>query len=128
MVSSLHEKVLIFLIMFIPVVALSQKTVKLKKKYFGTYKGTIPAYKMDAGDQLVEVSESAILIEIGKEDVTIAIGKNILHGTYKVLFMAKTYYLLDVNVDNQLASERILHTSVVNVCPETECFHSQWQS
>mgnify|MGYP000128209007 CR=1 FL=1 len=63
---------------------------------------------MDVGEEVVNVSSSAIYIEIGKEDITLAIGNNSLHGTYKVLFMAKTYYLLDVNIDNQLASERVM--------------------
>ncbi|MDX2362220.1 MAG: hypothetical protein QNK23_15545 [Crocinitomicaceae bacterium] len=80
----------------------------MKKKYFGTYMGTIPAYKMDTGDEVVEISSSTIYVQINKEDIVINIGKNELHGTYMVMFAAKTYYLLDINIDDQLANERIL--------------------
>ncbi len=102
------RKLLIIALLMLPLLVSAQKKVNLKKKYFGTYKGTIPAYKMDTGEEVVNVSSSAIYIEIKKDDITLAIGNNTLHGTYKVLFMAKTYYLLDVNIDGQLASERIL--------------------
>ena len=102
------RKLLILILLCFPLIGSAQKSVSLKKKYLGTYKGTIPAYKMDTGEEVVNVSSSAIYIEITKEDITLAIGNNSLHGTYKVLFMAKTYYLLDVNIDGQLASERIM--------------------
>jgi hypothetical protein len=102
------RKLLIIVLLCLPVMASAQKAISLKKKFFGSYKGTIPSYKMDTGDDVVDVSSSAIYIEITKEDMTIAIGNNALHGTYKVMFMAKTYYLLDVKIDGQLASERIM--------------------
>lgn len=86
----------------------SQKEIKLKRKYFGEYTGLIPAYRMDVGDEVIEVTSAPIYINIQKESITINIGQNSLHGTYTVMFKAQTYYLLDVKVDGQIANERIL--------------------
>jgi hypothetical protein len=102
------RKALILFLLCLPMLVAAQKEVTLKKRYFGKYKGNIPAYQMDTGDDLVDVSSSAIYILIGKEEASITIGNNVIHGKYKVMFMAKTYYLLDVTIDGQLATERIL--------------------
>lgn len=99
---------ILILFAVLPLVSMGQKEITLRKKYLGAYKGTIPAYKMDTGDEVVEVSSAAIAINLTPEDVTISIGNNSLHGKYTVMFEAKDYYLLDVVVDGQLANERIM--------------------
>lgn len=91
-----------------PLTLLGQKEVKLKKKFFGAYKGEIPAYKLDIGDEVIEVSSTVIFVDLQEQDITISIGNNVLKGKYEVMFEAKSYYLLDVDVDNQLANERIM--------------------
>ncbi|OFZ37109.1 MAG: hypothetical protein A3D92_18445 [Bacteroidetes bacterium RIFCSPHIGHO2_02_FULL_44_7] len=86
----------------------AQKDIELKKKFLGAYKGTIPSYMMDTGEQIIEVSSTDIFVNITDTDITISIGNNALHGTYEVMFEAKDYFLLDVKIDDQLANERIL--------------------
>jgi len=101
-------KIAVFILMFLPLVSFGQKEVSLKKKYFGNYVGDIPAYKMDTGSGVVQVSSSAIYVSIEKEGITVTIGNNKLTGTYDVLFEAKTYYLLDAKMEGQIAAERIM--------------------
>lgn len=88
--------------------ALSQKKIELKKRYFGTYKGTIPSYNIDAGDEIIRVSESMIYITLAENEISVAVGNNKLYGTYEVMFEAKSYYLLDADIVGQLATERIM--------------------
>ncbi len=102
------RNLLILFLVILPLGLSAQKEVTLKKKYFGAYKGTIPSYKMDTGGDVIEVSSSAIYINITADDITISIGNNALHGTYNVMFEAQHYYLLDVSIDGQLASERVM--------------------
>ncbi len=85
-----------------------QKTIELKDKYFGTYKGEIPSYQMDSGLELFQVDSTSIRVRIDKGSVEITIGKNRLTGTYKVLFEAKKYFLLDCRMTGQMAGERIV--------------------
>lgn len=86
----------------------AQKEVVLKNKYLGTYKGVIPSYEFDTGSDLATVSASQIEIKISKETIAVNIGNQSLSGTYKVMFEAKKYYLLDAKMEGQLATERIM--------------------
>jgi hypothetical protein len=86
----------------------AQKAVVLKSKFFGTYKGDIASYQLDSGKELVDVNPSAIQVTIADSTVEITVGQNRLKGSYKVLFEAKTYFLLDCKIDGQLAGERIV--------------------
>lgn len=96
------------LLVIFPLWSAAQKKVELKKKYFGRYEGEIPAYKMDVGAEVVAVSPASIGIRIEEDSVFLTIGQRSLKGSYDVLFLAKTYYLLDAKMEGQLASERIL--------------------
>ncbi len=101
-------RVALIILFFMPLLSLGQKEVKLKKKYFGTYAGQIPGYKMNTGSGVVDVSSSAIYVLLDKGVIVVTIGNNKLTGTYEVLFEAKTYYLLDAKMKGQIAAERIM--------------------
>lgn len=99
---------LLTLLFVLPLSAFSQKEIKLKKNYFGKYKGVIPAYKMNANNEIVEVGETAIYIDIFKEQIMVKVGNNVRYGTYEVMFKADKYFLLDATIEGQLATERIM--------------------
>lgn len=80
----------------------------MKKKFLGAYKGEVPSYKLDIGEEVIDVSSTAIYVDLQAEEITISIGNNVLKGKYEVMFEAKSYYLLDVDVVGQLANERIM--------------------
>ena len=101
-------KIAVFILLFLPMISLAQKEVSLKKKYFGKYIGEVPAYKMDTGTGIVQVSSSSIYVLLDKGGIAVTIGNNKLTGTYEVLFEAKTYYLLDAKMEGQIAAERIM--------------------
>jgi hypothetical protein len=99
----------LFLLLFIlPVLLSAQQPIELKKKFQGTYEGAIPAYQLDSGKEIVDVDLTPIQIQITDKNVFLQIGKNKLSGTYTVMFEAKTYFLLDCRIENQLAGERIV--------------------
>lgn len=99
----------LFLLLFIlPVLLSEQQPIELKKKFQGTYEGAIPAYQLDSGKEIVDVDLTPIQIQITDKNVFLQIGKNKLSGTYTIMFEAKTYFLLDCRIDNQLAGERIV--------------------
>lgn len=86
----------------------AQKPLELKRKYFGTYAGDISSFQLDSGKELIDVDFTEIKITISDSAIDFFIGKNHLTGSYVVLFEAKTYYLLDCRIENQLAGERIV--------------------
>lgn len=88
--------------------AFSQKEIKLKKKYYGKYKGVIPAYKMNSNNEIVEVGETAIYIDIFKDQIMVKVGNNVRYGTYEIMFKADKYFLLDATIEGQLATERVM--------------------
>jgi hypothetical protein len=102
------RKLLLFLLVIFPLMLSAQKEIKLKRKYFGKYKGTVAAYQMNSGSELLDVSETPIIVLIDKEHIYITIGNRKLVGTYTVMFKAQKYYLLDAEIMGQLANERIL--------------------
>lgn len=104
----MRSLIFILLVLMAPTICFGQKEIDLKKKYFGSYSGEIPGYKMDIGDEIIDVAPTDIRIQIEKEEITLAIGGRYLKGTYYVMFKAKQYFLIDADIEGQLASERIM--------------------
>lgn len=102
------RNLLLLILFLLPMMAFSQKKINLKRRFLGTYEGEIPAYVYESGSEMMNVAAETIVIEIGKNQVSIKIGDNVLYGTFTIMFEAKTYYLLDVRIEGQLANERIM--------------------
>lgn len=99
----------IFLLLLVfPMAVFSQKEITLKRKYFGKYVGTVPAYSMGSALEMVDVDEVEITVTIGKDFIYTTIGERKLQGTYTIMFEADDYFLLDAIMTGQLANERIL--------------------
>lgn len=101
-------RTLLFCFFLLPFLVLSQKKIDLKKKYFGTYKGEISSFLLDSGKDLLKVDSTWMRVVISETAVELIIGKEVLKGTYSVLFEGNKYYLLDCRIENQLAGERIV--------------------
>lgn len=86
----------------------AQKDVSLKKKHQGYYEGTIPEYSVQSNGELHFVSSTPISITIGADVIQVRVGNNEMMGTYEVMFKAEQYFLLDVDIEGQLANERIM--------------------
>lgn len=101
---------LLLLPLFLSFIALSygQKELTLKRKYFGNYSGQIPAYKVSFGYEAIHVDSTSIQVKIDADSLFVTVGGRTLAGTYKVMFEADKYYLLDATMESQLASERIM--------------------
>lgn len=101
-------RTVILMFCFLPLFAVAQKKIDLKKKYFGTYGGEISSFQMDSGRDLINVDSTNINVVIDESSVEIKIGKQSMKGTYHVMFEGNKYFLLDVRIENQLAGERIV--------------------
>lgn len=104
----LMQKLALIFLLLIPLFSEGQKEITLKRKYLGNYKGTISDYKLDTGNEIIAVGDAPIYIELTKDDLTLTVGTRSTKGTYKVMFEAKTYYLVDAKMEGQLATERIM--------------------
>ena len=104
------SKKILFLILFsFPLFVQGQKLVdEIKKKHFGVYRGEIPAFSMDTGKDLVDVTAVEIIVEVEAEKVVLHIGNQHLVGAYTVLFKGDDYYVLDVTLNRQLQHERLV--------------------
>lgn len=80
----------------------------IKKKLLGTYEGAIPAYTMDVGQGVVEVFQTTIIIELTENGVVQQLGNMKRKGTWKITETDKQYYILVLQLDGQLAEERII--------------------
>lgn len=106
------QRLAFFILLFLPLFSTGQKLVEeVKKKYFGTYSGEIPSYSLDTGNDLVKVQSTDLKIQLDANYVILDLGKEHFTGTYSVLFMGVDYYVLDVKLEGQLQSERlVVHT------------------
>lgn len=100
--------ILFFLVIGFPLLLSAQKEIDLKKKFKGSYEGTISTFKLDTGEDLVDVESVPIRIVIEDDSVLFTIGKHQLSGTYKVMFEANKYFLLDCKIPARLAGERVV--------------------
>lgn len=102
-------KCLLFLFSFSFVAfSFGQKDVDLKRRYRGFYEGEIPGYSVRSNGELHFVADAPIEVVIGENQVQVKVGNNTMLGTYEVMFKADAYYLLDVDIEGQLAHERIM--------------------
>jgi hypothetical protein len=81
---------------------------QLKKSTFGTYLGEIPTYELNTGFNQIPVESVAISIVLSASSIEINTGKLNQIGTYSILFDTKSYYLLEVKLENQFAPERLM--------------------
>jgi hypothetical protein len=100
-------RMLVFFFLF-PLFVFSQKQIDLKKKFIGAYKGEISSFKLDTGEDLVDVASTSITIEITLNEVVFSIGSHELTGTYEVMFEADKYFLLDCKIPGRFAGERVV--------------------
>lgn len=80
----------------------------LKKKFYGTYKGVVPAYKMDIGSDVVDVASASITIVLSPEGVVQQLGNSTKTGTWKIVATEKTYFVLSLRLEGQLAEEQVV--------------------
>ena len=101
-------RIILVFICLAPLFSMAQKPIELKKKFLGTYAGEISSFKLDTGEDLVDVDKTVIKINIEQDSIQFNIGRNELASSYTVLFEAAKYYVLDCKVNGRLAGERIV--------------------
>jgi hypothetical protein len=100
----------LFLLVFFSIsfLGVAQKPIDLKKRYFGNYEGPVNSFKLDTGEDLVDVEKTSMRISIDEKNVVFDVGRYHLEGTYKVLFEAQKYFVLDCTIPGRVAGERIV--------------------
>ena len=79
----------------------------IKKKCFGEYEGLIPGYSLDIGTDVIPVSPASIRVSLRDNSITQEIGNVSKTGTWTIIAEEKTCYVLNVQLEGQLATERI---------------------
>lgn len=102
------KKIFILILVLSPLFSFAQKQIDLKKKFMGKYEGSVSSFKLDTGEDLVDISSVPISIKIEADSVFFKIGKHELSGVYSVMFEAQKYFLLDCKIPGRLAGERIV--------------------
>lgn len=65
-----------FIFIFLVISVLSNAQKPLKKKFLGKYVGEIPAYKINTGSQFIDVTSTSISLNIQKNELVFAVGRN----------------------------------------------------
>jgi len=73
-------RTVVLLLCFLPLLAVAQKKIDLKKKYFGTYGGEISTFQLDSGKDLINVDSTNINVVIDESSVEIKIAKKSIKG------------------------------------------------
>ena len=98
------RKLLLFCLLVVSISAFGQS---LKKKYYGSYAGTIPAYTIDLGTGVVPVQETAITIRLMEGRFVQTIGTTVQEGSWAVSGGDSDVLALVFSPDNSLVRERI---------------------
>ena len=77
----------------------------LKKKLYGIYTGTIPAYTLDIGADVIDVNATTITIDLSEERVTQQLGNTLQQGTWEIVTSDKLVIVLSVRLEGQLTEE-----------------------
>ncbi len=80
----------------------------LKKKFYGTYKGVVPAYKMDIGSDVIDVASASITIVLSPEGVIQQLGNDTKNGTWKIVSTEKAYFVLSMRLNGGIVEEQIV--------------------
>lgn len=77
----------------------------LKKKLYGIYTGTIPAYTLDIGSDVIDVNATTITIDLSEERITQQLGNTLQQGTWEIVTSDKLVIVLSVRLEGQLTEE-----------------------
>jgi hypothetical protein len=85
-------KLVMFLFAFTFAFGTFGQSVKLKKKYLKAYDGTLPAYSINLGEEIVKVNSEYLKVTLKKDSLYVLVGKVKYSGTYKVEKITKKEY------------------------------------
>lgn len=81
----------------------------LRKKYLGTFSGTLPGYAILAGEQILNVEQAMITIVILEGNkAEEQIGSSKTEGVYRITAETKSTIVLQVDYPNQLVYEELI--------------------
>lgn len=81
----------------------------LKKKYLGTFSGTLPGYAILAGEQILNVEQAMITIVIlPGNKAEEQIGSTKTEGLYRITAETKGSFVIQVDYPNQLVYEELI--------------------
>jgi hypothetical protein len=81
----------------------------VKKRLLGAYEGTIPAYRMDIGQTVVNVEPTTIRIELLENGrIVQQLDRKKQEGTWTLDDSEKAYYVITYRLEGQAAEERLI--------------------
>lgn len=98
------KQLLLMLFLFVAITGSGQT---LRKKFLGVYEGSIPAYTLDLGSDVVPVEAATIRIELAAKTIVQTIGSTIKTGTWRVVSESKEGYVIAFRLEGQLIEEQL---------------------
>lgn len=80
-------------------------SAQIKKKDLGTYKGSIPSYKINNGSQLLEVASCSITVSLDKDSLKLVIGSKTYSGAYVVKKIKRRAYNIHLTTPHSQIEE-----------------------
>ena len=80
-------------------------SAQIKKKDLGTYKGSIPSYKINNGSQLLEVTSCNITVSLDKDSLKLVIGSKTYSGVYEVKKIKRRAYNIHLTTPHSQLEE-----------------------
>jgi len=63
---------------------LEAQTVRIKRKFCKTYQGEIPAYRVQLGEEMVEIPSCKLELTLTKDSIIMQLGKLSMRNTYQL--------------------------------------------
>ena len=63
---------------------LEAQTVRIKRKFCKTYQGEIPAYRVQLGEEIVEIPSCKLELTLTKDSIIMQLGKLSMRNTYQL--------------------------------------------
>ena len=98
------KMVILSFFLFVAYSTLSQ----VKKRDQGVYKGVIPGYAINTGQDLIQVDSCTLKIRLKKNQIMIKIDDKVYEGIYEVYQKIKRTYVLHAETDYSDIKEEII--------------------
>ena len=94
------------LLFLVFVCSLSASSQEIKKKYLGVYKGEIPSYALELGEEVFQVQSSVIEIQLQPAGIFLEkIASQVKKGTYQLIKEDKEGMYFEIRLEEQFIPE-----------------------
>ena len=86
----------------------AQEAVLVKRKWLGTYNGIVPAYRLNTGNELLDVESDNLSIILSKASFSISFGAFSYTGQYTTVVKNKNKLRIEGKIEGRTVNEYFL--------------------